>query len=466
MSRHAWVFWICIALLVVASLIAFPINSGVLGHWGIRLGLDLQGGTRIQYSANLTGVAETERKATLESVIAVLENRINPLGVSETRVASLGVTNDQGSILVEVPGKVLTTEQKNSLGRVALLEFGELLPETDNTTPAKWTDEYGRWIPVTANISGVETELTSSFFQNNTYVQVDQNSGAIELHFNFNTEGSEMFTQITTRLLHKPLGIFEGDQPLRSSDGRPIAPTVNAVISSSGIVEGLSVKDATTLSKQLNAGRLPVPLTKLPGEQYVDPILGSDLVTKSVVAGLLGVAGIALFMVLYYRVSGLMAMFAIGYYAVLSLALFKLVGQVFGGGFTLTLAGIGGFVLSIGMAVDANVLIFERMKEEMWAGRGLGGGIEAGFNRAFSAIFDSNMTTILSGVVLYWLGSTNVIASDVAKGFAVTLIIGVVVSFFTAITVTRSFIRPFVNTGLGKNTTAFAPYQNRKKEEN
>jgi len=148
-----------------------------------------------------------------------------------------------------------------------------------------------------------------------------------------------------------------------------------------------------------------------------------------------------------------MASLALVYYAVLTLAIFKLLGV------TLTLAGIGGFILSVGMAIDANVLIFERMKEEMWGGKTLGAAIEAGFQRAWSAIWDSNITTILAGVILYWLGSSSIVASDMAKGFAVTLVIGVAVSMFTALTVTRTLLRPFVGTGLAQRTSLFAPYQ-------
>jgi preprotein translocase subunit SecD len=209
----------------------------------------------------------------------------------------------------------------------------------------------------------------------------------------------------------------------------------------------------------LNAGILPVPLIKSPDELNVEPWLGGDFVSKSVKAGIIGILATMLFMIIYYRLSGFMASLALIYYAVLTLAAFKLVGALFGGAFTLTLAGIGGFVLSVGMAIDANVLIFERMKEELWSGRTVGAALEVGFKRAWSAILDSNVTTILGGVILYWLGSSNIIASDVAKGFAVTLIIGVAVSMFTAVTVTRTLLRPFVGTGLAKRTSLFAPYQ-------
>ena len=206
----------------------------------------------------------------------------------------------------------------------------------------------------------------------------------------------------------------------------------------------------------MNAGRLPVPLQRTGDEKNVEAWLGLDFVGKSVKAGILGVGILMLFIIIYYRLSGLMASLALVYYGVVTLAIFKLFG------FTLTLAGIGGFVLSIGMAIDANVLIFERMKEEMWDGKTMGAAVEAGFRRAFSAILDSNVTTILAGAILFWLGSSSIIASDMAKGFAVTLITGVLVSMFTAITVTRTFLRLFVGTGLARSTSLFAPYQRKK----
>jgi preprotein translocase subunit SecD len=449
-SRNSWLFLGVIVLILLAALVVFPIDKGTLFKRGIRLGLDLQGGTRIIYTANLSGIASGDVAGTIDGTIAVLENRINPLGVSETSIRSLG--NDQ--ILVEVPGRSLTDAEKESLSRVALLEFGELT--TDNAA-ARWTDSLGKWKPATGTINGVEIELTSRFFQQNTYVSPDS-LGKPQLNFQFDTEGSQLCEQITTRLspTQAPLGIFEGDQPLLGADNQPIAPHVQAVISDRGVITGLSQAEATQLSRQLNAGRLPVPLTLDPTSLNIPPALGQDFLARSLRAGMLGVLMTMLFMTIYYRVSGLMASLALTYYAILTLAIFKVLGV------TLTLAGIAGFILSVGMAVDANILIFERMKEEMWGGRSLGAAIDAGFNRAWPAIWDSNVTTILAGVVLYWLGSSNIIASDVAKGFAVTLIIGVAVSMFSAITVTRTFIRPYVGTAIGQNTSLFAPYQRKK----
>jgi preprotein translocase subunit SecD len=442
---------VSIAVLIVfvlAALVVFPMDGGVLLGKGVRLGLDLQGGTRLVYKADLSSVIPGQESEAIEGAIAVLENRINPLGVAETSVRKLG----EDEILVEVPGRTLTDREKESLGNVALLEFGELVSENETF---KWENSRGKWKPATAPLNGVETPLTSRFFNANTFVDRNQTTGALLLVFEWDAEGAQLSQAITSRIVGQPLGIFEGDTALLGDNNQPIAPIVREVITNRGQIDGLSLTEATRLSRQLNAGRLPIPLEKTQDAKDVEPWLAGDFVAKSVKAGILGIGVLMLFMAIYYRVSGLMASLALVYYGVLTLAIFKLFG------FTLTLAGIGGFVLAIGMAIDANVLIFERMKEELWTGKTFGAAIEAGYQRAFSAIWDSNITTILAGAILFWLGSTNIVASDMAKGFAVTLIIGVAVSMFTAIVVTRTLLRPFVGTGLGRNPSLFAPNQGR-----
>jgi len=458
--RNTLLFMTVLLIFILAACVVFPVEKGALLHKGIRLGLDLQGGTRLVYKADLSSIKESDWGSAIDGAIAVLEGRINPMGVSETTIRRLG----SDEILVELPGRSLTDKEKESLGSVALLEFGELASENEtwkweaeyrNQTSGSW--ETGKWKPATAVISG-ETEpreLTSRYFKENTTVSRD-NMGRIILLFEWDKEGSQLSEAITGRLINQPLGIFEGNESLLGEDGEPIAPYVRSVIKDRGEIEGLSLNDATVLSKKLNAGRLPVPLQRTGDEKNVEPWLGGDFVEKSVKAGIIGILMTMLFMIIYYRVSGLIASLALVYYSVLTLAIFKLLNV------TLTLAGIGGFVLSVGMAIDANVLIFERMKEEMWEGKTLGAAIEAGFKRAWSAIWDSNITTILAGLVLLWLGSSNIIASDMAKGFAVTLIIGVVVSMLTAILTTRTFLRPFVGTGLARHPSLFAPYQGKK----
>jgi preprotein translocase subunit SecD len=279
------------------------------------------------------------------------------------------------------------------------------------------------------------------------------------LIFNWDATGSQLSQQITTRLYNNsnaPLGIFEGDQALIGENGVPIAPSVKGIISDRGQIEGLSPTESRKLSSQLNAGRLPVPLTRTGDEQDIEPSLGGHFVTTSVRTAIIALLVVMVYMITYYRLSGVVASAALLNYAVLLLAIFKLLNV------TMTLSAIGGFVLSLGMAVDANVLIFERMKEELWGGRTLGAAIDAGFNRAWPAIRDSNVTSILAGAILLWLGSSNIASSAPVKGFAVTLIIGVVSSMFTAITVTRTLLRPFAAASVATTTSLFAPFQGKK----
>jgi len=447
-GRNRWIFLAVLIVFTLAMLVVLPIDKGILGHRGVRLGLDLQGGIHIVYQADLSSVEPGDEAGAVEGVVEVLNNRINPLGVTEPLIQKQG----SDRILLELPGLSITDKEKESLSQVAILEFGELT--TDNAS-AKWENEFGKWKPAVGTINGEERELTSRYFKANTQVGRDD-LGRIELHFEWDEEGTKLSEEITGRLaINKdPLGIFEGSESLRGDDGRPIAPTVQTTITDRGRITGLSLNDATRLSRQLNAGRLPVPLTII-YDQTVSPILGSDFVDMSVKAGLIGILIVMLFMILYYRLPGFLASLALVFYGVLVMALFKLIPV------TLTLAGIGGFVLSIGMAVDANVLIFERLKEELRAGRTLGAAIEAGFDRAWSAIRDSNITTIIVCVILYWLGSS-IVASAPVQGFALTLGIGVLVSMFTAIIVTRTLLRLFVRTSLAQHTRLFSPYLGRK----
>ena len=438
-----------LVFIIVLALFAFAVCALIYPLFGreeMRLGLDLQGGIHMVYEADLSQVKPGEEASVIEGVMAVIGNRINPLGVTEPIIQKQG----KDRILVELPGIDITDKEKERLSRVAILEFGELAADEEE---AKWENELGRWKPATALIDGEERALTSRYFKENTYVDRDD-LGRIELSFEWDEEGSKLSEIITGRLIGKPLGMFEGDEPLLGEDGIPIAPTVQSTIVDRGVITGLSYNEATSLSKQLNAGRLPVSL-KILYDQTVSPLLGADFIDMSLKAGLIGIILVMLFMIIYYRLPGVLASLALIFYGALVLAIFKLVPV------TLTLAGIGGFVLSIGMAVDANVLIFERMKEEFRTGRMLGAAIEAGFNRAWTAIRDSNVTTFIVCIILYWLGSS-IVASAPVMGFALTLFIGVAVSMFTAIVVTRTLLRLFVGTPLAKKTSLFSAYSGRE----
>ncbi|GMW05152.1 MAG: hypothetical protein AMXMBFR85_11320 [Dehalococcoides mccartyi] len=441
-------FLAILAAMILAFTIVLPTDKGALLGKGILFGLDLKGGLHMVYQADLSNVDESNIDSVMDGVVEVISNRINPLGVTEASIQRQG----DDRIVVELPGLDITDEQKARIGRTALLEFGELAAEGEDY---KWENSLGKWKPATATIDGVEYALTSAYFKDSTYVNRDQ-YGNILLVFEWDDIGAQLSKEITTRLLSQQLGIFEGDEALAGDDGVPIAPYINNVIETSGVIEGLSYNEAEMLSNQLNAGRLPVPLEPI-YEQTVSPTLGQNFVDLAVKAGLAGIILVMIFMIAFYRLPGLLASIALVFYGVIVLALFKLVPV------TLTLAGIGGFIVSAGMAVDANILIFARLKEELLAGKTLGAAVEAGFSRAWSAIWDSNVTTFIACGILFWVGGT-IAAGAPVKGFAVTLFLGVAVSMFTAIFVTRTLLRLFVGTKTAKKLALFTT-QTRGKNE-
>jgi preprotein translocase subunit SecD len=419
------------------ALFAFAIIALIYPLWGreaMRLGLDLRGGIHMVYLADFSDVEPGTEDEAIDGALAVIERRINILGVTEPVIQRQGADR----ILVELPGISEADKAKRLIGQTALIEFRELEVQGDGTE---------EWIPAIAVIQGQEKELNSSHFRENTYVDTGEFSEVL-LIFEWNNEGREISEEVTGRLIGEPLGIYLSGEPLLGDDGEPIAPIVRSRISERGQIEGLSLNEAQELSQLLNAGRIPLPLTPI-YDQTVSPILGADFIDMSVRAGIIGIILVMLFMIAYYRVSGFLACLALIFYGVIVLAIFKLWPV------TLTLAGLGGFVLSIGMAVDANVLIFERMKEEIRTGRTLGAAIEAGFNRAWNAIRDSNITTIIVCLILIWVGNSIVGGAPVA-GFAVTLFIGVLVSMFSAIVVTRTLLRLFVGGPLSKRTHLFS----------
>jgi len=435
--RNAIVFFIILAIFAFAvCALVYPLFD----REEMRLGLDLQGGIHMVYQADFSDLEPGTEAEAIDGAIAVIEQRINVLGVTEPLIQKQG----SDRILVELPGVSEAEKAKGLIGETTLLEFREReIDEEGNVT----------WVPATATIDGKEKALTSGYFKENTYVG-QSSLGKIMLYFEWNEEGSEISGEVTGRLIGQPLAIFLSGEPLLGDDGQPIAPIVQSQITDRGQVEGLSLREATELSQLLNAGRIPVPLTPI-YEQTISPILGADFVDMSVMAGLIGIILVMLFMIIYYRLPGALASLALIFYGAVVLAIFKLIPV------TLTLAGIGGFVLSIGMAVDANVLIFERMKEEFATGRTLGAAIEAGFNRAWMAIRDSNVTTIIVCVILIWLGSS-IVESAPVTGFAVTLLIGVLASMFSAIIVTRTLLRLFVGTPLAKRTWLFSAHREKK----
>ena len=312
------------------------------------------------------------------------------------------------------------------------------------------------WMPARGDDG---TQLTGGFLDSATPTIVTKATGAeAEVDIVWNEEGTVIFDQVAQCIYNsgpygspqRALGIFL-DNVLISSP-QILEPEYHG----RGTITGsFTIAETERLANLLESGALPMPLEKPPlFEEKVSATLGAGFIDKSAKAGLVGIILIMLFMIIYYRIPGVLASLALIFYGTLVLALFKLCP---GGGVTLTLAGIGGFVLSIGMAVDANVLIFERMKEELRLGQTLGAAIESGFDRAWTAIRDSNITTFIVCGILYWLGSS-IVASAPVMGFALTLFIGVAVSMFTAIMVTRTLLRLFVGTRLAQKISLFSVY--------
>jgi len=419
---NIWLLILIVLLFGTALWAVVPLDSERLGRQGLTLGLDLEGGSHLVYEADLSqkDPAQSDNDA-MRGVLDKIERRVNAYGVTEPIIQRQG----HDRILVQLPGVRDIDEAIKLIGQTAELDFREV--ELDETGQPV-LDEEGRqqWAKAIAVGSDEqEKQLTGKYLKPNASVVLAPQTNEPEVAFEWDEEGAVLFEQVTKRNLQKPLGIFLDDEPIS-------APTVQAVIKEKGVITGLSLEEARLLAIQLNSGSLDVPLRVIQ-EQDVDATLGADSIEKSLVAGVIGLALIVLFMLLYYRVSGLVATCALVVYGVLLTAIFKMVP------ITLTLPGIAALILSIGMAVDANVLIFERMKEELRSGRTLGAAVEVGFNRAWPAIRDSNITTFIACIVLYWFGGT--LGAFMVRGFALTLFIGVALSMFSAIIVTRTFLR-------------------------
>ncbi len=327
------------------------------------------------------------------------------------------------------------------IGKTALLEFRELQCDAQGNVAVYQNGEVtfvpnpsledAVWVPSRAiGSDGLEKELTGRYLTD-AFPGSDA-AGLPTVDFRFNSEGARLFEQISGRLIGQPLAFFLDGEPIRNQDGRIDAPTVQAVIKDKGQITGMNTSEVDYLVKLLRAGAFPVPL-KVVQQEDVDATLGEDSVQKSVIAGEVAMLIIMLFMVLHYRLPGVLASLALFVYTTVVLAVFKLWPV------TLTLAGIAAFVLSVGMAVDANILIFERMKEELRIGRSLVVAVEEGFARAWSSIRDSNVSTLITCAILFWFGDQ--FGASLVKGFALTLAIGVIISMFSAILVTRTFLR-------------------------
>jgi len=446
MRRNYWRWLIPILVLAgLAGWVVWPDNPGIrLGSINrdieIVRGLDLQGGLQVLLEADLP--AETAITADqIQTARDIIENRVNALGVVEPLVQVAGTRR----IVVELPGVKDPEEAVATIKETGLLEFIDMSTvdaaqayalvgstvETDfgqAVTPAATpTSEVGGPTPTPAAAAPLvfHTVMTGTGLKD-AAAKLSTTTNEFEVGFVLTDEGKQTFGDFTSSHVGQILGIAL-DKVLIS------APRIStAITEGQGIITGSFDSDsANRLAVQLRYGSLPIPL-KVVESSTVGPTLGEDSLRKSAVAGVIGLAVVMLFMAIYYRLPGVLADVALLIYAITTLALFKLIPV------TLTLPGVAGFILSIGVAVDANILIFERTKEELRAGRTVYQAIDTGFSRAWPSIRDSNLSTLITCAILFWFGST--FGASIVKGFSLTLALGVMVSLFTAITVTRTFL--------------------------
>ncbi len=409
----------------VANFVFDPSNinfniGGITFHKDLsyKLGLDLQGGTQLTYKVDMKGIKKDAQQDAFESARDVIERRINYLGVSEPTIQTIKLGNDY-RIVVDLPGMSNVSQAINLIGQTAQLTFWE--GGKDKLTKIPQGDLFLTTLGQLIGAYPIPTNLTGRDLQKATVV-FDKTTGKPQVQIQFTGQGAKYFDEITKRNIGKVVAIALDNQIVS-------APVVQAEIANgTAVISGSFTPDvAKNLSIALNAGALPVPLEVI-AQNSVGPSLGIDSLHKSMFAAIIGFLSIIFFMTYIYRKEGVIACVALFMYTVITLFIYKLIPV------TLTLAGIAGFILSIGMAVDANILIFERMKEELRRGKPRDIAMKNGFSRAWTSIRDSNITSIITTIILFYFGS------GIVRGFALTLFLGIIVSMFSAITITRNLL--------------------------
>jgi len=403
-----------------------------------KLGLDLQGGTHLIYQADLKGIDSADRKNALDGLRDIIERRVNLFGVSEPVIQ---IEEQSQRLIVELAGVKDIKEAINMIGQTPFLEFKEQKSqEIVDKIIAKQKEIQGKTYEEIQTIPDwqlafedpfASTQLTGRYLDK-AELAFEPTTNKPIVTIQFDEEGSNLFEQLTTNNVGKPLAIYI-DNAIISS------PTVQEAISGgrAQISGTFTINEAKQLVSNLNSGALPVPIS-LVSQETIGPSLGQDSLNKSLKAGMIGFILVIIFMIVFYRLPGILASLTLITYIALNLSLFKLIPV------TLTLAGIAGFILSIGMAVDANILIFSRIREELRQGKGFLISLEDGFKRAWPSVRDGNFTIILVAFILFSLGTSFV------KGFALTLIIGNLLGMFSAIFITNNLLRCFVGTKLEK----------------
>jgi preprotein translocase subunit SecD len=496
--------FIILAIFAFCLCVVFPLDSGLISHRGLRQGLDLVGGVNLVYQAQFAdNVSAADQSAAMNREVLTIQKRIDTYGVTEPIIQTLG----NNRIQIQLPGftdidaaKALVEQtgflefrgvEKNSAGQLIYLkdyfssnvtdfydpaetadryfvnqsgqgsDYGQLVAiltkvngvleltdangnPADNTTLAKYGDDAS-WIPLRGDDG---TALTGTYLAD-AQPGINPTTSQPEINITWNSEGAIIFDQIAA-YLHNPAGTG-GTYSLQYAMGIFLdksllsAPQLtSSSYEGKGTITGsFTIAKAQELANLLKSGALPVQLDRTPlYQQTVSATLGTDSLSSSMRAGIIGIILVALFMIAYYRYLGAVAVAALLVYGAISLTIFKLIPV------TLTLPGIAGFIISVGMALDANVLIFERLKEEIRLGRTMEAGVAEGFRRAWPSIRDSNISTFITCIILYWFGST--FGTFMVKGFAVTLFIGVAVSMFSAIMVTRTFLTALIHNKTAK----------------
>lgn len=402
------VFILLLTIFCAGILFNFNQSLGIKHDFFFHLGLDLQGGAHLVYEGDLSNISNENHEQAMESVREVIERRVNLFGVSEPVVRISG----QDRLIVELPGVEDVEKAVQEIGATPFLEFRILNPAFQQSDDNATFDPSERFLP---------TDLTGKNLQKSDIV-FDPQTNIPQITLQFDQEGKQLFAEITKEHIGEQVAIF--------LDGSPIsAPVVqNEITSGQAVITGnFTIDEAKELARRLNAGALPVPI-KIIQQQSVGATLGTDSLQKSLISGLIGIIAVGIFMTWYYRFAGLIAVLALVIYTIINLAIYQIIPV------TLTLSGIAGFILSVGMAVDANILIFERTKEELKKGYNLQRAVYEGFKRAWTAIRDSNVSSLITVVILAYFGTS------VVRGFALTLGIGILVSIFSAIFVTRTII--------------------------
>jgi protein-export membrane protein SecD len=405
-------------------------NSFMQNHQ-FRLGLDLSGGSHLIYKADVSAVPAGQVSDSMNALRDVIERRVNMFGVSEpvVQIQEGGFASGGGEkLIVDLPGITDVEKATQMIGQTPLLEFKIEAPKD---TPQKVSIDNDGKVSLDASQQYIPTELTGRYLKK-ALLEFDQNTREPKVGLQFDDTGTKLFAEITKANVGKTVAIY--------LDGAPIsAPVVREEITG-GIAQisgNFTPIEAKQLVGRLNSGALPVPISLL-SKQTIGASLGTNAVNAGVKAAIIGFLIIALFLILWYRLPGLIAVLALCIYVVIILSLFKLIPV------TLTAAGIAGFIISIGIAVDANVLIFERVKEELRSGRSIADAVSTGFSRAWFSIRDSNISSIITALILFFFGTALI------KGFALTLGMGVLVSMFSAITITRIFLYTIEFVGEGK----------------